>query len=117
MPNLIALVLLKESLCDEVVRACEEAGVPGLSILESYGLSHVQKGRATREDLPLLPSLRALMEGDEVSHRIIFSVLPDGFDLEDLISRIETITGDLDAPGSGFLFVVPVTRVRGLRSR
>ena len=115
MPSLIALVLLKESLCDDVVRVWEEANVPGLSILESYGLEHVRKGRSTRDDLPLIPSLRALMEGDEVSHRIVFSVLPDSFDVDDLIRRTEAITGDLDAPDSGFLFVLPVARVRGLR--
>lgn len=117
MPNLIALVLLKESLCDDVVRTWEAAGVPGLSIVESYGLSHVHKGRSARDDLPLIPSLRALMEGDEVSHRLIFSVLPEGFDVDDLIRRTEVITGDLDLPDSGILFVVPVTRARGLRPR
>lgn len=117
MPNLIALMLPKESLRYEVVRAWEDAGVPGLSILESYGLKHVYKGRAARDDLPLIPSLRALMEEDEVSHCMVFSVLPDSFDIDALIRRTEAITGDLDAPGSGFLFVVPVTRVRGLRAR
>ena len=57
------------------------------------------------------------MEGDEVSQRIIFSVVPDGFDVDALIEHTEAITGELDVPDNGFLFVMPVTRVRGLRGK
>lgn len=117
MANLIALVLMNESLCEEVVQAWERAGVPGLTIVESYGMRHVLHGQAGRDDMPLFPSLRSLMEGDEVGQRVIFSVLPDSFDVDDLIEHTVAITGNLDAPDSGFLFVVPVTRVRGLRGK
>ncbi len=117
MANLIALVLVNESLCDEVIRAWERAGVPGLTIVESYGMRHVQRRQDVRDDLPIFPSLRGLMEGDEISHRMLLSVVPDGFDVDGLIERTEAITGDLDAPDSGFLFVTPVTRVRGLRGK
>jgi hypothetical protein len=117
MANLIALVLMNESLCTEVIELWAQAGVPGLTIVESYGMRHVHRGQAARDDLPIFPSLRGLMESDEVSHRIIFSVVPDGFDVDRLIERTEAITGDLDAPDSGFLFVAPLTRVRGLRSK
>jgi hypothetical protein len=117
MANLITLVLMNESLCNEVIAAWEQAGVPGLTIMEGYGMRHAHHGQAARDDLPIFPSLRGLMEDDEVSHRVIFSVLPDSFDVDDLIERTEAITGDLDAPDSGFLFVAPVTRVRGLRGK
>ena len=117
MANLIALVLMNESLCDEVVEAWEHAGVPGLTIVESYGMRHAHRGQGGRDDLPIFPSLRGLMEGDEVSQRVIFSVLPDSFDVDELIEHTVAITGNLDAPDSGFLFVMPVTRVRGLRGK
>jgi hypothetical protein len=117
MANLIALVLMNESLCDEIVEAWEQAGVPGLTIVESYGMRHVHRGQAARDDLPFIPSLRSLMEDDEVSERLIFSVLPDSFDVDALIEHTVAITGNLDAPDSGFLFVLPVTRVRGLRGK
>ena len=113
MANLIALVLVNDSLCDEIVAAWEHVGVPGLTILESCGIRHDHHGQGTRDDLPIFPSLRGMMAGDEVNHRIIFSVVPDGFDVDALIERTEAITGELDAPDNGFLFVMPVTRVRG----
>ena len=113
MANLIALVLVNDSLGDEIIAAWEHAGVPGLTILESCGIRHDHHGQGTRDDLPIFPSLRGMMAGDEVSHRIIFSVVPDGFDVDALIERTEAITGELDAPDNGFLFVMPVTRVRG----
>ncbi|MCU0502339.1 MAG: hypothetical protein MUC51_11335 [Anaerolineae bacterium] len=113
MANLIALVLVDNSLCDEIVAAWEHAGVPGLTILESCGIRHGHHGQAARDDLPIFPSLRGLLAGDEINHRIIFSVVPDGFDVDALINHTEAITGELDAPDNGFLFVMPVTRVRG----
>ena len=113
MANLIALVLVNDSMCDEIVAAWEHVGVPGLTILESCGIRHDHRGQANRDDLPIFPSLRDLLAGDEVNHRIIFSVVPDGFDVDALIDQTEAITGELDAPDNGFLFVMPVTRVRG----
>jgi len=39
----------------------------------------------------------------------------DEFDIEALIRRTEQVTGSLDRPGTGILFVTPVTRVVGLQ--
>lgn len=57
------------------------------------------------------------MEGDEVNHRTLFNVLPDEFDIDELIRCTEDLTGDLDRPDTGFLFVAPVARVRGINRR
>ena len=62
-----------------------------------------------------MPSLRAILDSDEVHQRTLFTVVPDEFDLETLIARTEEQIGSFDEPDSGILFVVPVTRVLGLR--
>jgi len=104
-------------LCHDVIHAWEAAGVTGATILDSIGMRHLKQRQAQRDDLPLMPSLRKLLETEEYNHRTIFSVVPDEFDVDDLVRRTEALVGDFDEPDSGFLFVVPVTRVRGLQRK
>jgi hypothetical protein len=69
-----------------------------------------------RDDMPLLPSLRHILEGEEVHHRTAFVVVDDDFDLKGLLHATEqAVGGDFNAPDTGLLFVVPVTHVLGLR--
>jgi len=70
-----------------------------------------------RDDLPLMPSLRSLLESEEYNHRTILSVVPDDLDLEDLVRRTEAVVGNFDDADTGFLFVVPVLTARGLGRR
>ncbi len=115
MPNLVVVVVTDMEVCHDVIRLWEQAGVPGATILDSMGMRHLQKLHAHRDDLPLIPSLRSMLEQEEYNHRTIFSVVPDGFDLDDLIRRTEELVGDFEAEHAGILFVMPVLQVRGLR--
>jgi hypothetical protein len=113
MPKLIVAVVLRVETCHDLVRLWEEAGVSGATILDSIGMRHLLE-HPQRDDLPLMPSLRSLLEGEEYSHRTIFSVVPDEIDMDELIRRTEALVGDFDEADSGFLFVVPVLQARGL---
>jgi hypothetical protein len=70
--------------------------------------------QAPRDDLPLMPSLRSLLESEEYNHRTILSVLPDELDVDDLVRRTEALVGNFDQADTGFLFVMPVLVARGL---
>ena len=117
MPNLIVAVVLDIQVCHDVIRVWEEAGVGGATILDSIGMRHLKQRQAQRDDLPLMPSLRKMLESEEYNHRTILSVVPDDFDIDGLIQKTEALVGNFDDPHTGFLFVVPVTRVRGLKRR
>jgi hypothetical protein len=117
MPNLIVAVVLDIQVCHDVIRVWEGAGVTGATILDSIGMRHLKQRQAQRDDLPLMPSLRKMLESEEYNHRTILSVVPDDFDIDGLIRKTEALVGNFDDPHTGFLFVVPVTRVRGLRRR
>lgn len=117
MPKLVVAIVTEMHVCHDVIRVWEEAGVPGATILDSMGMRHLQKRQTHRDDLPLMPSLRALLEQEEFNHRTVFSLVPDDFDVDDLIRRTEELVGDFEAPHTGLLFVVPVLTVRGLRRR
>ena len=116
MPNMVVVVMSDVQKCEDVLDAWQKLGVSGVTILESLGAHRIQQARAMRDDLPLLPSLRHLLEGEEYHHRTAFVVLDDDFDLDGLIAATEqAVGGDFDAPDTGILFVVPVTRALGMR--
>ena len=117
MPHLIVAVLTEAQLCHDVIHVWEEVGVTGATILESVGMRQLMQAHSHRDDLPLFPSIRKLMEGEEFHHRTLFSVVPDDFDVDELIRRTEQLVGDFIQSDNGFIFVVPVSKVRGLRSR
>ena len=78
-------------------------------------MRHLKERQAHKDDLPLMPSLRALIEQEEFNHRTVFSVVSDDLDLDELIRRTEAVVGSFDDPLTGILFVLPVLKVRGLR--
>lgn len=115
MPQLVVVVLTENQICDAVVRTWAEIGVYGATIFESAGLRQILHDQAPRDDLPLMPSLRAILGSGEVKQRTLFTVVPDDFDLEALMARTEAQVGNFEAPNTGILFVVPVTRALGLK--
>ncbi len=115
MPKLIVAIVTEMQVCHDVIRLWEELGVPGATILDSMGMRHLQQRHAHRDDLPFMPSLRSMLEQEEYNHRTLFSVVPDEFDVDELIHRTEELVGDFEAEHTGLIFVIPVLQVRGLR--
>ena len=115
MAHLVVFVLDNISQCNDVLKAWEEAGASGITILESTGLGRLRG--VVRDDLPLLPSLRDLLASQEMHHRTLFTVVDDEATLDRIIAATEQIIGDFSRHHTGLLFVVPVTRVLGLKKR
>jgi nitrogen regulatory protein PII len=115
MAHLVVLVLDRPEQYPSVLEAWEEAGITGLTILESTGLGRVRG--VMRDDMPLLPSLRDVLAAQELHHRTLFSVIEDDATVERVISATERIVGGFDRRHTGLLFVVPVSQVFGLEKR
>ena len=113
MYHMILLILDKLEQCPSVLDAWDAAGAAGITILESTGLARARKS-ALRDDLPLMPSIDSLLKGREEHHRTIFTVVDDETHVDRIIEATEEITGNLDEPNSGVLFVLPVARAVGL---
>lgn len=113
MVHLVIFVLDNLEQCSAILDAWEEAGAPGMTILESTGLRRLRG--AMRDDLPLLPSLQDLLASRELRNRTLFTVIEDEATLERVIAATERIIGDFTRPHTGLLFAVPVTRVVGLK--
>ncbi len=115
MPNLVVVVIPEPASFQAVMEIWQQRGVSGVTVLESMGLQKINEVRARRDDLPLFPSLRHLMESEGYRHRMAFTIVEDNFDLDGLVEATKAaVGGDFDAPNSGVLFVVPVSRALGL---
>ncbi|NLG74099.1 MAG: hypothetical protein GX495_18920 [Chloroflexi bacterium] len=110
---LVVLILNDPEYTHEILNAWEDAGVSGVTILNSTGLGRLRKA-GLRDDFPLMPSLRDIFETDEIHHRTILTVVNSQALVDRLVEVTQSITGDLDQPNSGFLFVSPVLQVYGL---
>ena len=112
----VVLVLAKPYVLQDVLQAWESAGAPGATVLESTGLSRLN-ALFGRDDLPLFPSPRWLLEHQEAVHYTIFSVLDDDSLVDTLISATEQAVGDLTEPDRGILFTLPLARIVGYRHK
>jgi len=115
MPNLIGLVIHDLDKVDDVVHAWLKAGISGLTLMDSSGLSHHMGREGARDDLPIFPSLRSMLESTGEQNRLLFTIVGDGFDADGLVRETQAVLGMLEQPGTGILFVMPVTRVVGLQ--
>lgn len=117
MAEFIVLVLDDPNKAFDVVKAWLEAGVSGVTMVDSAGLGHFVGQRGTRDDLPIIPSLASLLRSREETNRTLFTVVPDDFNVETLVAATEKVTGTLNDPDTGILFVLPVLKAWGLHRR
>jgi nitrogen regulatory protein P-II 1 len=110
---LVVLVVDDIDYCPAVLNAWEEAGILGVTILNSTGLGRFKRA-GLRDDLPLMPSLSDIFQSDEVQHRTLLAVVEAETMVDRMVAAAEGVIGDLDEPHTGFLFVVPVLKVYGM---
>ncbi len=113
MSYLVVLVVDNIDNCPAILQAWEEAGIPGVTILQSTGLGRVRRA-GLRDDMPLMPSLSDLLQSEEIHHRLLFSVVEEESTVDRMIAIVREVIGDLDEAHTGFLFVVPVLRAYGM---
>ncbi|MFN8505630.1 hypothetical protein [Kouleothrix sp.] len=113
MPQVIVMVLTDATQLEPLINAWTDAGARGVTIIDSTGMARLSGGW-TRDDTPLFPSLRDLLEQADPDHRTLFTVADDA-QVDALVAAAQRVVGDFDAADSGLLFTVPVGRVLGLR--
>ena len=114
MYHMILLILDDVNQCSSILEAWEAERVGGVTILESTGLGWVRK-LSLRDDSPLMPSLSRLLQNREERHRTLFTVVEGEEMVDKVIAATESVLGDLEQEQNGVLFVLPVSRVRGLK--
>jgi hypothetical protein len=113
MANLLVVILDEIEKFPALLEAWEHIGVPGVTVLDSAGSRKIAE-HAKRDDLPLIPSLRALVSGEEAHNRTLFTVIEDDALLERAVQTAQRVVGDFMQPHTGIMFVVPVARTWGV---
>ncbi|MFO7623113.1 MAG: hypothetical protein R6V73_02090 [Anaerolineales bacterium] len=116
---LIIFVLHNPEKVPELLDAWEQVGVSGITILHSSGLGRVRnKNRSgLRDDLPLIPSLEALLNHEEEFSRTLFSLVKGEEMVDQMVAATQDVIGDLSQPDTGLLVVIPVVRAYGLQKQ
>lgn len=117
MYYLVTLVIDDINKAPDVMDAWEEAGVGGITILESTGVGRLRSMQGYRDDVPLMPSLRSLMNTREEHHRTIFSIVEGEEKVNQLIAATQEVIGVLSEPDTGIMFALPLSHVAGIVRR
>ncbi len=115
MNYLVVLIVDNPEDCLAVLESWENLGVYGVTILESTGLGRLRNS-GLLENVPLMPSLQDILGPHEVQHRTLLSVVDTQVKVDEMVAAVQGIIGNLNEPNTGFMFVVPVTQVFGLRN-
>lgn len=107
MQLLIAVINHEERL-DDILAGFVELGITGATVINSEGM-----GRVLSHDVPIFAGLRSLTARSRPTNQTVFSVIDDG-KVEAAVALIQEVCGNLDAPGAGIVFTLPVSRVVGL---
>jgi nitrogen regulatory protein P-II 1 len=106
--EMLVIVLNHTEELERVLEGLLEAGVRGATIIESSGM-----GRTLCTKVPLFGGIRNLFDDCRPNNVTIFSVIKDKTKLQRAMDSVKKIVGDLEQPGAGFMFVVPVTEAYG----
>jgi hypothetical protein len=115
MSKLVVLITARVEDGHRVGEAWRNAGAPGVTFIESYGLRSLQEASSSMEVLPGLVSMFELLRQQEETSLIVLSVVDDDSIVDRLIQEAETILGDLMLPRNGIAFVLDATRTIGVR--
>ncbi len=111
--SMILLVLYDANKLRDVMAAWSEAGVGGMTILESTGLGRIPEKRM-RDDIPLMPDLKDFfLPTPRHPGKTIFTVVENETTVDTVIAATEQVLGDLNKPHTGLLVVLPTTRLVG----
>ncbi len=108
---MLIMVLDDSTRLNEVLRAWTNAGVKGVTIIESTGLNRVLP-RETAQ--PMFAGFSQIFGSGRVGHNTLFAVIEDVALAETAVAATEAILGDLRQPHTGIVVVVPVVKTWGL---
>ncbi|MCP5100495.1 MAG: hypothetical protein GY943_33515 [Chloroflexi bacterium] len=109
--HMMIMVLNDSTRLNEVLEAWTEAGIRGVTVLESTGLNRIF--RRAKAD-PLYAGFSQIFGGGRVGHNTLFAVVDNIGVAETAVSATEKVLGSLKNPDTGIIFAVPVANAWGL---
>ncbi|MBK7894247.1 MAG: hypothetical protein WAS33_18955 [Candidatus Promineifilaceae bacterium] len=108
---MLIMVLDDTSHLNDVLTAWDQAGVGGVTIIESTGLNRVLQRHSA--DMAFVGFSQMFGSG-RVGHNTLFTVIEDLELAETAVAATEAVLGDLTEPDKGIIFALPVAKTWGL---
>ncbi len=103
----LLIAVINEEKTEDLLAGFLELGVTGATVLQSEGM-----GRLLANEVPIFAGLETLRRARPRNHTL-FSVMDDD-KVDRVVALMREVCGPMDAPSSGIVFAVPVSRVEGL---
>ncbi len=111
--NILFLVLNEVEYLDDILDAFVDKGVKGATILDSQGMGSALTNGG--KDIPFMGTFRILLDNARPYNKTIFTVIEDDQVLKDTVQAVKEILGDMQEPGVGLMFTLPVGEIYGMR--
>lgn len=111
---MVMFVLDQPDLLNRVLKAWEDVGITGATIVESSGFFRQKERRKLLTGRYILP---VVQEGIEKGNISLFSIVADEQQARAALQAVETVTGDLSQPNTGVFSAWPLEFVKGLSVR
>ena len=108
---MLIMVLDDPTRLGEVLEAWIEAGVRGVTVLESTGVNRVLR-RTTAQ--PLFAGFSQIFGSGRIGHNTLFAVIDSLAEAEAAVEATEGVLGDLSKPHTGLVFALPIAQCWGM---
>ena len=106
--ELMCTIVRQHRLVEEILTGFLDVGIHGATVVDAKGM-----GEILTTQVPIFAGFKSLFPVGGGHTYLIMSVV--GKDLIDVaMGVVDEAIGDFEEPGSGILFTVPLTRVKGL---
>ncbi|HHT44733.1 MAG TPA: hypothetical protein GXZ89_04480 [Fastidiosipila sp.] len=111
--NVLFIVLNKMEYLEDILDGFVDIGVKGATILDSQGMGSAitNSGQGSH---PFFGSIRLFLDNAKPYNKTIFTVIEDEEMLLQIVEKVKSILGDINQPGVGMMFTIPVGNVYGM---
>jgi len=106
--ELLICIVKDHHLVEEILMGFLELGIRGATVLDGRGM-----GQILSTEVPIFAGFKSLFPGGSSGTYVIFSVVEQER-VAQAMELAEDVCGDFARAGTGFLFTVPIGRVKGL---
>lgn len=111
--DVLFIVLNEEEYLDDILDSFIEIGVTGATILDSQGMGSAMTNSGRGKD-PFFGGIRTFIENARPYNKTIFTVIEDKELLDKTVKTVKGILGDINKPGVGMIFTIPVGNTYGM---
>lgn len=111
--NVLFIVLNEPEYLEAILDSFVEIGVKGATILDSQGMGSAITNSGSGHE-PFFGAIRSFLDNSRPYNKTIFTVIEDEEVLLKAVHAVKYILGDINKPGVGMMFTLPVGNIYGM---